>query len=166
MKNTNFPQNNKASTLSVNRIISTPEQSPIIIPANVETPMILRGSVEVVSGEQIFEYTNVDAGEFTVKPVDLKGSIAYILDPGSAEGNINVLLYSNDRVYQQYPHYVEHTGSTPEVGTILFFIPRGITGNVLKIVVFTEIENIIFADAINSDGVVTRPALTMEIVDD
>jgi len=166
MKNTNFPKNNNTSAVvGINQVSSTPSQSPIIIPANVETPMVLRGPVESMLGSIFFlKYTNIEAGEFKVSTsMDIYGSIYYVLAPESAEGKIRVIVYLNDEIFQQGTYDIVHTDSSPDGGHIGFYLYTNDTTAVWKITAFTEDENIIFADVVDSSGNVKNPALTMEL---
>ncbi|UQY79894.1 hypothetical protein HAV_00075 [Candidatus Hepatincola sp. Av] len=160
MKHTKFSQN--TNTSFINQVTSAPEQSPIIVPANVETPVILRGPVEATSGSVIFfEYTNIEAGEFRIAPlITALGSINYVLAPESAEGFITLLIYLNGELSQSYIHQIKHADASPDVGTIDFYLHTH-DSDTLKIVVSTTTENIVFADVVDVNRTVKIPALTM-----
>ncbi|UQY79892.1 hypothetical protein HAV_00073 [Candidatus Hepatincola sp. Av] len=164
MKNTNFPQNNNVKAYSINRIMSAPEQSPMLIPANVETPIVLQGDVSVISGSNLFEYTNITTGEFTIDGYSyLIMTIDYVLTPASNTGNLELTVYKNNEVYLTLNHEIVHTDNNPDVGMIDFEIAERTPTDVWKITGYTGAENIVFADVTNSNGIVERSALTMFI---
>lgn len=166
MKNKNFPQNsNKVSTYGINKVMSAPEQSPMVIPLNIETPMILRGEIDVISGPKLFEYTDIEAGEFTLDEYTvLFMSIDYILTPDSAEGNLLVTVYKNGEVYLSLNQEIVHNADTQDIGMINFDISDRKPTDIWKITGYTTTENIVFEDVINnSNGEVERSALTMFI---
>ncbi|UQY79893.1 hypothetical protein HAV_00074 [Candidatus Hepatincola sp. Av] len=156
MTNQNFSHNNNFSyqyrVENTNQVTSAPEQSPIIIPANVETPMILRGPVEAtVTGSAIFfEYTNIEAGEFTIEPDrTIITSLYYNLSPKSAEGKMTITIYMNDKVYERFTDYdILHPSLDSNKNVIKFPLLVHESTDKLKITAFTTTENIIFADSI------------------
>ena len=164
MKNTNFPKNNNVGIYSTNKIISSPEQSPIIIPANVETPIILRGGLEVAMGEQFFEYTNIETGEFNLNHYGtFIGHINYVLAPESAEGSMTLAVYLNNDLYIKFTYDIVHTATIHDVGTIEFNLHTHEATDILKMTVLTSAENLIFTDVIGLNGTVKTPALTMTL---
>ena len=164
MKNTNFPQNNNVKTYSINRIMSAPEQSPMLIPANVETPVVLKGDVSVISGSNLFEYTNIATGEFTIDGYSyLIMTLDYMLMPTSNMGNIELTVYKNNEVYLTLNHEIVSTDENPYGSMIEFEIAERTPTDVWRITGFTATENIVFADVLNSNSTVERSALTMFI---
>jgi len=172
MKNTNFFQNNNNDKPSVNKITSSPEQSPIIFPAKVETPMVLRGEVEIISGSQVFAYTNIENGEFKLGDysndpflnLPYFWSFKYMLAPESAEGDLIFSVYCNGEIFDTVMFHVKHKNSNSDSGMIGFFLhSSNETTDIFKMTAFTKFENIIFADVTNSDGTVKSPALTLTL---
>lgn len=113
MKNIKILHKDNSQSSYINKVSNTPTQSPIIMPVNVETPLALQGEIEVVSGTQIFEYTDVEAGEFKIVPTATWfGHLHYTLAPESAEGELTFLLYVNDVLSERFDYDIVHTGST------------------------------------------------------
>jgi len=164
MKNINFPKNKNVGIYSNNIITSAPEQSPIIIPANVETPVILRGGVEIETGERFFKYTNIETGEFNLNDYGtFIGHINYVLAPESAEGSMALAVYLNGNLYIRFTYDIVHTATIHDVGTIEFNLHNHEATDILKMTVLSSAENLIFADVIGINGTVKKPALTMTL---